>query len=102
MSEMEPSPATMPARPKTRFTAQTDAEFYRRKKSSIVVRHVSGDEIVAMVEIVSPGNKSSRAALRAFVEKTLDFLQHGIHLLVIDILPPTPRDPQGMHKALVF
>src|SRR5437762_635076 len=34
------------ARPQARFTAQTAAEFYRRKKSSIVVRHVSGDRMV--------------------------------------------------------
>jgi hypothetical protein len=28
-----------------------------RKKSSIAVRHVSGDRIVAMLEIVSPGTR---------------------------------------------
>ena len=52
--------ATAPARPKTRFTAQTDAEFYRRKKSSIAVRHVTGDRIVAMIEIISPGTRRVR------------------------------------------
>ena len=78
-------------RPQTRFTAETDVEFYRRKKSSIVVRHVSGDRIVAMVEIVSPGNKSSRHAIRAFVEKACELLEHRIHLLLIDPLPPGPR-----------
>jgi hypothetical protein len=52
------------------------------------------------VEIVSPGNKSGRAALRAFVDKTIEFLRQGIHLLVIDLLPPTSRDPGGMHKAI--
>ena len=30
----------LPTRPQTRFTAETDAEFYRRQQSSIVVRHV--------------------------------------------------------------
>jgi hypothetical protein len=65
----------------------------------IVIRHRLG-EVVCVLEIVSPGNKSSRAALRAFVAKTVEFLRQGIHLLVIDILPPTPRDPQGMHKAV--
>ena len=34
------------------------------------------------------------------MEKTIEFLRQGIHLLVIDLLPPTPRDPQGMHKAI--
>src|SRR5713101_3508198 len=63
--------ATAPpvTRPKTRFFAETEAEFYRRKKSSIVVRHVSGDRIVAMVEIVSPGNKASQHAFKSFVNK---------------------------------
>ena len=48
------SPTATLARPRARYTSLTDAEFYRRKKSSIVIRHVSDDRIVAMVEIVSP------------------------------------------------
>lgn len=89
-----------PVRPQTRFTAQTDAEFYRRKKSSIVVRHVSGDEIVAMIEIVSPGNKASSHAFRAFMDKVYELLEHRIHLLIIDPFPPTKRDPKGVHAAV--
>jgi hypothetical protein len=92
--------AALQTRPQTRFTAQTDAEFYRRKKSSIVVRHVSGDRIVAMVEIVSPGNKASRHAFRAFVDKACELLEHRIHLLIIDPFPPGPRDPNGVHAAI--
>ena len=87
-------------RPQTRFTAQTDAEFYRRKKSSLVVRHVSGDRIVAMIEIVSPGNKSNRHAFRAFVDKACELLEHRIHLLIVDPFPPGPRDPHGVHAAI--
>ncbi|HEV3261419.1 MAG TPA: DUF4058 domain-containing protein, partial [Gemmataceae bacterium] len=34
------------APPKVRFTAESSHEFYRRKKSTIVVRHVSGDRMV--------------------------------------------------------
>ncbi len=87
-------------RPQSQFTAETDAEFYRRKKSSIAVRHVSGDRIVAMLEIVSPGNKASRHALRAFVEKACELLEHRIHLLIVDPFPPGPRDPNGVHAAI--
>jgi len=87
-------------RPRTRFTAETDAEFYRRKKSSIVVRHVSGDRIVAMIEIVSPGNKSNRHAFQAFVDKACELLEHRIHLLIVDPFPPGPRDPNGVHAAI--
>lgn len=88
------------APPRARFESQTDAEFYRRKKSSVVVRHVSDDRIVAMVEIVSPGNKSARNAFRAFLEKACDLLEHKIHLLIIDLFPPTRRDPLGIHSAI--
>ena len=87
-------------RPQTRFVAETDAEFYRRKKSSVVVRHVSGDRIVAMFEIVSPGNKASRSAFRAFVEKACELLEHRIHLLIVDPFPPGRRDSNGIHSAI--
>jgi hypothetical protein len=96
-----PGTATaLQARPRTRFMAETEAEFYRRKKSSIVVRHVSGDRIVAMIEIVSAGNKPSRHAMQAFVDKACALLEHRIHLLLIDPYPPGPRDPQGIHAAI--
>lgn len=92
--------ATTLAPPKASHMVQTDAEFYRRKKSSIAVRHVSDDRIVAMVEIVSPGNKGSRNAFRAFLEKTCQLLENKIHLLIIDLFPPTRRDPHGIHAAI--
>ena len=49
---------------------------------------------------VSPGNKASRHALRSFVEKAVELLDAGIHLLVVDLFPPGPRDPQGIHRAI--
>jgi hypothetical protein len=87
-------------RPQTRFTAETESEFYRRKKSSIAIRHVSGDRIVAMLEIVSPGNKASRSAFRALVNKVCELLEARIHLLIVDPFPPGPRDPNGVHAAI--
>ena len=87
-------------RPTTKFFAETEAEFYRKKKSSIVVRHVSGDRIVAMIEIVSPGNKSSRGPMQVFVNKACELLEHRIHLLILDPFPPGPRDPEGVHGLI--
>jgi hypothetical protein len=84
--------------PKTRLVRHAKAALAARA-NRVVIRHRLG-EVVCVLEIVSPGNKSGRAALRAFVEKTVEFLHQGINLLVIDLLPPTPRDPQGMHKAV--
>jgi hypothetical protein len=34
------------------------------------------------------------------VQKAVEFLSAGIHLLVVDLFPPTPRDPQGLFKAI--
>jgi hypothetical protein len=84
--------------PKTTLVRQAKIVLAARG-NRIVIRHRLG-EVVCMVEVVSPGNKSGRAVLRAFVEKTIDFLRQGINVLVVDILPPTPRDPQGLHKAI--
>lgn len=66
----------------------------------VTVRHVSGDDVVAMVEIVSPGNKDSRRALDLFVGKVVWLLVHRIHQLILDLHPPTPRDPRGIHGAI--
>jgi hypothetical protein len=91
--------AVAEAPPKAQLITRTEAELYLDKVDRITVRHSHG-EIVGVLEIVSPGNKHSKAALRAFVEKAADFLQSGVHLLVVDLFPPTKRDPQGIHKAI--
>jgi hypothetical protein len=88
------------APPKVRFTAQTEMDQYVLKRRTIVVRHSSGDRVVALIEIVSPGNKGSRHSLRSFVEKAAAALYRGFHLLVLDVHPPTRRDPQGIHGAI--
>lgn len=88
------------APPKVRIRAETDMEFYRRKQSTVVVRHVSGDRMVAVVEIVSPGNKSGQKAFRMFLDKAGQLLDRQIHLLILDLLPPTSRDPGGIHAAI--
>jgi hypothetical protein len=90
--------ATAP--PKVRFTAEAETERYAGKRSRLSVRHASGDRVVAVLEVVSPGNKASTHALRSFVEKTWQLLDAGIHLLIIDLFPPSPRDPQGIHGAI--
>jgi hypothetical protein len=88
------------AAPKLQPVGETDMEFYRRKQSTIAVRYVSGDRLVAVVEIVSPGNKASRNALRAFVAKAAELLDKQIHLLILDLHPPGRRDPDGIHGEI--
>ncbi len=88
------------APPRVQITAETEMAFYRRKQSAVVVRHVSDDQMVAVVEVVWPGNKARRKAMRSFVEKAAELLEHDIHLLILDLHPPGPRDPQGIHGLI--
>src|SRR5205085_1587897 len=74
--------AVATAPPRVRFTAEAEPEYLARKGKRVVIRHRSGDEVIAMIEIVSPGNKASRQALQAFVKKAIELLEAGIHLLV--------------------
>ena len=92
--------ALLVAPPKVKLTVQGSQDFYTRKQKSIVVRHASDDRIVAIVEVVSPGNKSSRQRLEAFVRKACSLLQQGIHLLILDLHLPTRRAPDGIHGAI--
>jgi hypothetical protein len=88
------------ARPQTRIVGDSDMGFYRRKQNAVTVRHASDDRVVAVIEVVSPGNKNSRNPLRAFVEKAAELLDRGIHLLLLDPHPPGPHDPEGIHGAI--
>ncbi len=88
------------AAPEWKPTAETDMAFYRRKQKAVVVRHVSGDRMVAVIEIVSPGNKAARNPLRAFVQKAAELLENRVHLLIIDLFPPGRRDPDGIHGEI--
>ena len=87
------------APPRTRIVRQSSREAYAGRASRIVVRHVLGPP-VAVIEIVSPGNKDSRAELRDFVRKSVAFVQAGVHVLVVDLFPPGPRDPLGVHRLI--
>ena len=85
--------------PATSIVRKTTKEIYADRSNKVVIKHHLG-RIVAVIEILSPGNKDSRAAIRDFVEKTIDFMRRGVHLLLIDLFPPSPRDPFGIHKLI--
>lgn len=87
-------------KPKARFHARTETDKYAAKAKAVVIRHASDHSVIAMLEIVSPGNKSSQRRIKSFVEKAEEALAAGIHLLIADLFPPTPRDPEGIHRAI--
>ncbi len=88
------------APPKVRHVIRPEIDEYVFKRRSVVIRHVSNHKLIALIEILSPGNKASRHVLRSFLDKAESALAHGIHLLLIDPHPPGPRDPRGIHGAL--
>jgi hypothetical protein len=88
---------TAPPRVRRRLLATASARATRR---TLTIRHVSGHRIVALVEIISSANKDRPAHVAEFVDKADTALWHGIHMLRIDLLPPGPSDPHGMHGAI--
>lgn len=87
------------APPSARLVKKLEGIDYSKRADRVVIRHGRG-KVVAIIEILSPGNKSSQNAIRTFVEKAADILNQGVHLFIVDLFPPTPRDPQGIHKAI--
>jgi hypothetical protein len=99
----EPAPsggtALLTAPPRVRLVARADRESYTSRQRSLTIRHTSRHRIVALLEIISAGNKASDYAWQSFLDKILAAVKQGIHLLLIDLDPPTARDPQGVHGS---
>ncbi len=70
-----------------------DVAAYAARANRIAVRYKSW-RMVALIEVVSPGNKDRRASVERIVRKAVDLLDRGVNLLLIDLFPPTPYDPR--------
>ncbi|MCI0701324.1 MAG: DUF4058 family protein [Planctomycetia bacterium] len=88
------------ARPKSQIEAREKRIPLPQGQRRLTIRHVSDHEMVALIELVSPGNKASTTTFDSFVNKACGVLIEGIHLIVIDPFPPTKRDPNGVHAAI--
>jgi hypothetical protein len=84
--------------PGTRLVARRDVVEYANRVISI--RDADTHVVVAGITIVSPQEKRSRYRWEAFVRHAVAALTHDINLLVVDLFPPTVRDPKGIHKAI--
>jgi len=88
------------APPHVAYTIEGEREIYSHKASRIVVYHRTGDRVVAYVEIISSGNKHNDRAMTSFLKKARGAIDDGLHLLIIDLHPPTTRDPRGLHHKI--
>ncbi|MGH7134173.1 MAG: hypothetical protein ACREHD_00450, partial [Pirellulales bacterium] len=68
LSRPEPSGGVVLAEapPRVQFREKAETETYAAKASAVVVRHVSGHRVVAVLEVVSPGNKGTRHEFEQF------------------------------------
>lgn len=87
--------------PKVRLRLRPDETArYHRKIDSVVIRHVSSHEVVAMIEIISRANKDRAAHVGDTVQKVTRFLAARVNVLLIDLLPPGKHDPTGIHGSV--
>jgi len=84
----------------SRKVAASEAAFARAARRTLIIRHVSGHRVVALLEIVSPANKDRPSSVADFARKAESALRQGIHLLVVDLSPPGLHDPQGIHEVI--
>jgi hypothetical protein len=70
-------------------------------RRTLAIRHVSRHQLVAILEIVSPANKDRAEHVEELATKAASALDRGVHLLLVDLFPPGPHDPQGMHDAIL-
>lgn len=108
----EPTERLSPLPPITGGTAVADAPPRVRRKQTVeptelalrrtlAIRHVSGHRLVAVIEILSPANKDRARHVEDFTAKVVSALDHGVHVLVVDLFPPGSHDPFGMHGAIM-
>ncbi len=87
--------------PKVDLKLVADAKAaYRTLRRTLTIRHVSGHRVVALLEIVSPGNIDRASSVQEFVAKIDSAIEAGLHVLAVDLFPPGKHDPEGIHGAI--
>jgi hypothetical protein len=83
---------------RTRFAATDDQRQYACK--AVTVRHADHHQPVAAIVWVTRQDKQTPYRLRALLQTAVGAITRGVHLLVIDLYPPTPRAPKDIHTSL--
>ncbi len=86
--------------PQSTRRVRADLDAYTAKKNMVAIRHVSGDRMVAIIELLSPGNKSSVRHTKLYVSKVELWLRREIHVLLVDLFRPSRTNPHGIHDAI--
>ncbi|MDM8530744.1 DUF4058 family protein [Anaerolineales bacterium HSG25] len=62
---------------------------------SLHIRHRESDQIVTVIELLSPVNKRAGLGRKKYLTKRIDYLSATVHLVEIDLLRAHPRLPFG-------
>lgn len=89
----------MATAPRATVVERAESVHYARKTHRLAIHHDLGN-VVAILELLSPGNKDTKHALRSFSRKSAAVLRNGVHLSLIDPFPPGKYDPHGIHRAI--
>jgi hypothetical protein len=103
LQRRDPTPGPAPAAgaaTRVRYRATAAPLPAKRRQRRIGIRHSSGHRLSSIIELVSPGNKSSRYGVESFVRKAVRAVAEGINVLFIDPFPPTRRAPNGLHALI--
>jgi len=96
----DPSVALADRPPQVALTVTAQTNEYAQLRRTLTIRHATGDRIVALIEVTSPANKDRKSSVEDFLEKALEALHAGYHLLLVDVHRPGHHDPRGMHGAI--
>ena len=84
VAELVATPASFRSRVPTRV---------ERRLTSLHIRHRERDKLVTVIEILSPVNKRPGKGREEYLEKRLEFIMRGVHLIEIDLLRKYPHMP---------
>jgi hypothetical protein len=91
--------AVAPPRNRLRLLPSPEAT-YRQQRRTIAIRLASGHRLIALLEIASPSNKDRAKSVEEFAAKVVSALEAGVHVLLVDLIPPGLHDPIGLHGAI--
>ena len=86
------------AAPAVKYRIELERDSFVNRANRIAIRHLSNDRLVAVIEIISAGNKSSTRALQTLDQKIGTLMAEHIHLLLIDLIRSGPLCPK-VHLA---
>ena len=89
------------SQPEPSVSADSESERYAARASRLAIKREIDHRVVAVLEVASPGNKDRTATTGRFLDKIEGALRADVHVVLIDLLPPGPADPRGLHAAVV-